>query len=265
MNNRREQWAVVTGASQGIGLALARCFAQDGIHLVLVARSKERLLELASTWPRDHQVKILPIALDLTAPRAPDLLHEQVSAAGIRASFLVNNAGSGLFGRYQETALEREHEMLQLNCLALTRLTKLFLKDMLEEGHGRILNLASTASFQPGPYQAVYFATKAYVLSFSEAIAEDLANTGVTVTAWCPGLTASGFIERAGMASSRFAQRARIGSAEQVAAVGYRAMLKGQRVVVPGLLNCLSAQAPRFAPRRAVTSIVSAMMKPAAS
>ncbi len=265
MDKSKHQWALVTGASQGIGMELARCFAQDGINLILVARSGDRLLELADAWRAAHRIQVQAIAMDLTEANAPDQLHQLVKASGATVSYLVNNAGCGLYGRYQATAIECEHQMVQLNCLALTRLTKLLLPDMLAQQQGRILNVASTASFQPGPYQAVYFATKAYVLSYSEAIAEDLADTGVTVTALCPGLTASGFVERAGMGQSGFVRRTRIASAEQVAASGYRAMHAGRRVVVPGMLNWLSAQAPRLVPRRLVTTLVSAMMKPAAA
>lgn len=262
MGKSRHQWALVTGASQGIGMELARCFARDGVNLILVARSGDRLQALAESWRAAHGIQVQVFAMDLSQEQAPDQLHKQLKDAGIRVSYLVNNAGVGLYGRYPSTPMDVEHQMIQLNCLALTRLTKLFLADMLAQKHGRILNLASTASFQPGPYQAVYFATKAYVLSYSEAIAEDLGGTGVTVTALCPGLTESGFVERAGMGRSGFVQRASIASAEQVAAAGYRAMHAGRRVVVPGLLNWLSAQAPRLVPRRLVTSLVSAMMKP---
>lgn len=262
MNEQSKEWALVTGASQGIGLALAKCFAQDGINLVLVARSADRLQALADEWPKAHSIRVLPIAMDLAQGGAPDRLHQQLQAAGVRVSYLVNNAGVGLYGPYPLTSMEAEHQMIQLNCLALTRLTKLFLPDMLAQKHGRILNLASTASFQPGPYLAVYFATKAYVLSYSEAIAEDLAGTGVTVTALCPGLTESGFVERAGMGQSGFVHRTRIASAEEVAATGYRAMHAGRRVVVPGVLNWLITQSPRLTPRRVVTGMLSAMMRP---
>lgn len=264
MDKHSEQWALVTGASQGIGLELARCFARDGINLVLVARSTARLQQLAQAWRGQYQIQVMPVALDLIHTQAPDELYKAVTDAGIRISYLVNNAGVGLFGPYQDTEIEREHEMILLNCVALTRLTKLFLGDMLTQKQGRILNLASTASFQPGPYQAVYFASKSYVLSYSEAIAEDLAKTGITVTALCPGLTASGFVERAEMGDSGFVKRSGIASAERVAGMGYRAMHKGKRVAIPGILNVLFALAPRFVPRRLVTFCVSMMMRPSA-
>lgn len=265
MSERQNAWALVTGASQGIGLELAKCFAQDGINLVLAARSADRLHALANAWHTEHGIRVLAIAVDLAQVGAADHLHRQLKEAGICVTYLVNNAGVGLYGRYPSTAIEAEHKMIELNCLALTRLTKLFLPDMLAQKHGRILNLASTAAFQPGPYQAVYFATKAYVLSYSEAIAEDLAGSGITVTALCPGLTESGFVERAGMGQSGFAQRSAIASAKTVAVKGYRAMHAGRRVVVPGLLNCLLTQTPRLTPRRLVTKVVAAMMRPVPS
>lgn len=265
MASHTKEWALVTGASQGIGLELARCFAEQGINLVLVARSGDRLQQLAAEWSGRYHIQVEPMAMDLSQDNAADELYARVTQAGIRVTYLVNNAGFGLFGPYQDTDMAREHEMIQLNCLVLTRLTKLFLSDMLGQKQGRILNVASTASFQPGPYQAVYFATKAYVLSFSEAIAEDLANTGVTVTALCPGLTASGFIERAEMGHSGFVKRSGIATAESVAITGYRAMQRGKRVAIPGLLNRLSALAPRWIPRRWVTWMVAMMMRPAAT
>lgn len=265
MSEQQQAWALVTGASQGIGLALAQCFARDRIHLVLVARSADRLQALADAWQKEHGIRVLGIAMDLAQEGAADHLHQQLQDAGIRVTYLVNNAGVGLYGRYPSTAMEAEHQMIQLNCLALTRLTKLFLPDMIAQKHGRILNLASTAAFQPGPYQAVYFATKAYVLSYSEAIAEDLSGTGVTVTALCPGLTESGFVERAGMGQSGFAQRSAVASAQAVAITGYRAMHAGRRVVVPGALNWIVAQTPRLTPRRLVTFVVAAMMRPVAA
>jgi short-subunit dehydrogenase len=262
MDITRDKWALVTGASQGIGLELARCFAKDGINLVLVARSGARLHELEQEWTAQYQIKIMPIKLDLSVERAPENLYELVKETGIRISFLVNNAGIGLYGKYQETDIEREHQMIMLNCLALTRLTKLFLEDMLKDNHGNILNLASTASFQPGPYQAVYFATKAYVLSYSEAIAEDLKTTGIKVTALCPGLTASGFIDHAEMGDAGFVKRSGVATAESVAQNGYNAMRKGKRITVHGLINWFSALIPRFVPRRLVTLSVAMMMRP---
>lgn len=199
---------------------------------------------------------------DLAEASAPESVCEQLAQANITLTYLVNNAGVGVFGKYQDTDLEREHSMIMLNCVALAQLTKRLLPDMLRQGKGRILNVASTASFQPGPRQAVYFATKAFVLSFSEAIDEDLRGTGVSVTALCPGLTESGFIDAADMAHSRFAKLTpkANANAKQVAATGYAAMQRQKRIVLRGLLNWIGAQLPRFSPRWLVTRVVAGIM-----
>jgi len=255
-------WALVTGASGGIGLELARYFAKDGINLVLVARSAERLQDLAGDWSVEYGIQVLPIASDLTQLAAPDEVFAAVAEHDIKLRYLVNNAGVGLFGRYQETSINHEQDMILLNCLALTRLTKLFLPQMLEQGRGNILNVASIAAFQPGPYQSVYFATKSFVLSFSEAIAEDLKDTGVQVTALCPGLTQTGFVKAAAMEHSGFVKRTKTASPEWVASVGYSAFKKGKRIVVPGIFNWITSIAPRFFPRRWITFVVARMMLP---
>lgn len=260
MQVAEKEWALVSGASQGIGFELAQCFARDGINLVLVARSEERLGELAAQWARQYQIQVLPLPADLTHADAPQAIHAALARSHIKITYLVNNAGVGLFGRYQDTDSEREQRMIMLNCAALAQLTKLFLPDMLHQRRGRILNVASIASFQPGPRQAVYFATKAFVLSLSEAIAEDLRDTGVSVTALCPGLTESGFVAAADMTHSAFVKRSSMASAKQVAAIGYAAMKRQQRVVIPGLLNWIFALAPRFFPRGMVTRVVAGMM-----
>jgi short-subunit dehydrogenase len=168
---------------------------------------------------------------------------------------LVNNAGFGLNGRFAETDLDRELAMIQVNIAALTHLTKLFLKPMVERGRGRILNVASTAAFQPGPLMAVYYASKAYVLSFSEAIAEELGGTGVTVTALCPGPTATGFAEAAEMTNSRLFKLKKPMTSMDVAKAGYRAMQRGKRIVVTGAMNKLLAQSVRISPRALVTKV----------
>lgn len=265
LQKMEKEWALVTGASQGIGLALAQCFAQDGINLVLVARSGERLNALAVEWARLYNILVVPVVADLEQLDAPDKIVAAIERNNIGVTYLVNNAGVGLFGRYQDTNIDREQHMILLNCVALTRLTKLLLPGMLNQRRGRIVNVASTASFQPGPRQAVYFATKAFVLSFSEAIAEDLRGTGVSVTALCPGLTDSGFVQTADMAHSDFVKRSSLATPEFVAAKGYVAMKKQKRVVVVGFLNRWLAQMPRFFPRRWVTWMVAMMMGPVPS
>ncbi|WKE65862.1 SDR family oxidoreductase [Gallaecimonas kandeliae] len=253
-------WALVTGASGGIGEALARCFAEDGCNLMLVARSQDKLEALAANWRPRYGIAVQVIAADLAQPGAADAVFGQLVAA---PSYLVNNAGVGLYGRFQDTALAEEEAMVELNIMALTRLCKLCLPAMLARGEGRILNVASTAAFQPGPYMAVYYATKAYVLSLSEAMAEELKGNGVTVTALCPGPTASGFQAGARMKLGNSLKHLALADADEVARAGYRAMMAGRRLLVPGLLNKLMVQGLRLSPRRLVTALVARLSRPA--
>jgi len=247
--------ALITGASNGIGLELAKLFARDQYDLVLVARSEDKLRELAAGMERTHGISALVIAKDLSDTAAPAEVYEQIKAAGIRIDVLVNNAGYGSFGLFAETDLDFELKMIRLNIESLTHLSKLYVRDMIAQKSGRILNVASTASFQPGPLMAVYYASKAYVLSFSEALANELEGTGVTVTALCPGATASGFQEMANMQNSKLVQGA-IMDAKTVAEIGYRGLFDGRTVVIPGLTNRVMAGSVRFVPRKLITKIV---------
>jgi len=251
------RWALVTGASRGIGLALAQLAARDGYALVLVARSGDELDLHAAELRRRFSVEVLTLCLDLAARSAADEVAAFLAARSIVPDLLLNNAGIGAYGLHRDLALEAEQELLDLNIVTLTRLTKRLLPGMLARGSGRILNVASTAAFQPGPWMAVYYASKAYVLSYSEAIAHELAGSGVTVTALCPGPTRSGFQARAAMRAARILKGSLIpmATAESVAVVGYRAMQAGRRVVIPGLVNRLAAWSVRLAPRRLITAI----------
>lgn len=247
-----KQTALITGASSGIGWDLAHLFAADGHDLIVVARSEGKLRELARQLEAEHKIAVQVIPADLERPEAPGELFASVHTP---VDVLVNNAGFGLSGKFVETDLERELGMIQVNITALTHLTKLFLRPMIERGRGRILNLASTAAFQPGPLMAVYYATKAYVLSFSEAIAEELRGTGVTVTALCPGPTATGFAAAASMTNSRLFKVMKPMTSAEVARVGYRGMKRGKRVVVTGAMNKVLAQSVRISPRALTTRI----------
>lgn len=251
-----KQTALITGASSGIGLDLAHLFARDGHDVVLVARSEGKLQELARDLERHHKISAHVITSDLAQPEAPRLLFETVRDRGLQVDVLVNNAGFGLGGPFVHTVLQTELDMIQVNVTALTHLTKLFLGGMVARNSGRILNVASTAAFQPGPLMSVYYATKAYVLSFSEALAEELRNTNVTVTTLCPGPTSTGFAEVAQMKESRLFNVAKPMSSMDVARIGYRGMQQGKRIVITGLQNKFSAQSVRFAPRALVTKIV---------
>ncbi len=248
------QTVLITGASSGIGLELARLFARDRYDLVLVARSEGKLRELGSELERAHGVKTTVIAADLSKPGAPRQVVEALGGRPIDA--LVNNAGFGVSGAFAETDGEKELEMIEVNIAALTHLTKLLLPPMVARKSGKIMNVASTAAFQPGPLMAVYYATKAYVLSFSEAIAEELRDSGVTVTALCPGPTSTGFAGAAGAEDTRLFRTRKAMSSADVARIGYEAMKKGKRVVVAGFMNRVMAESVRISPRRIVTKVV---------
>ena len=250
--------ALITGASGGIGYELALLFARDGFDCVLVARSEEKLKELAARLESEHRVATLVIARDLSKPSAVDEIYEEVTAASMPVDVLVNNAGFPVFGLFVETDLQVELEMLQVNVVALTALTKLFLRGMVERRAGRILNLASTAAFLPGPLMAVYYASKAYVLSFSDALSNELRGTGVTVTALAPGPTRTGFQKRGVMEDSRLV-RGQIADARSVALAGYRGLMAGKTVVIPGFSNKLIPWVVRLSPRGVVTRVVRRM------
>jgi hypothetical protein len=246
--------ALITGASFGIGLELARIFAREGYNLVLVARSADKLRLLASELEKAQGTRSLILATDLTEPGAPAYVMDQTTRADIRVDALVNNAGFGQYGLFVENDLEECVRQIQLNVTTLTHLTRLYLPAMITRKHGGVLNVASTAAFQPGPLMAVYFATKAYVLHFSEAVGNELKGTGVTVTCLCPGPTATEFHKRAkatGMRLLRFGSM----DAHAVAEDGYRGFVAGRPVVISGFKNWLLAQSVRFSPRRLVTAI----------
>jgi short-subunit dehydrogenase len=253
--------ALITGASSGIGMALAHQFAQDGYQLVLAARGVAKMQALADELKRKFQVSVTVIGADLETHDGAARLHADIKARGIVLSALANNAGYGAFGEFKDSALRSELAMMQLNMNTVVVLTKLFLPDLLAT-RGKILNTASTAAFQPGPYMAVYYATKSFVLSFSEAIASELEDTGVTVTALCPGPTASGFQDKADLGNSALIKGKKLPTSEEVAALGYRAMQRGQRVYIPGFVNWAMAQSMRFTPRNLATKVVKILTRP---
>jgi short-subunit dehydrogenase len=253
--NEGKLTALVTGASGGIGEELARLLAADGHDLVLVARSRDKLARLAEELGGKHGVKARVLAADLARPEAPREIFEELSAGGLTVDALVNNAGFGSYGLFAETDLKSELELLQVNVVALTHLSKLFLPGMIARRRGYLLNVASTAAFQPGPLMAVYYASKAYVLHLSEALANECEGTGVVVSALCPGPTETGFVAAAGMGDSKLFDRA-VMDARTVAEAGYRGLLAGKAVVIPGLRNNLLARSIGFFPRNLVTKVV---------
>lgn len=255
---------LITGASSGIGKALAEQFANDGYHVVLSARNLDALKIIAQDLRLRFNVFATVIRADLETPEGAKILHQQTKAKGITLSALVNNAGVGIFGEFRDTDLSSELAMMQLNMTSLVSLTKLFMPDLIETD-GKLLNVASTAAFQPGPYMAVYFASKAFVLSFTEALAAELAETAVTVTALCPGPTATNFQDRAAMNESGLVKGKKLHGAEQVAIEGFQALKLGRRVHIPGAVNWLKAQSVRFAPRDMVTTRLKSISKPVLS
>lgn len=251
---RQTRTALVTGASSGIGRELCNLFAADGVDLVVVARREERLRELADDLEARHDITVRVEPCDLSEDGARDALRERLSADDVEIDFLVNNAGFGSNGPFHELDRERELDQVRVNVVALTDLTRTFLPGMVARGFGRVLNIASTAAFQPGPYMSVYYATKAYVLSFTEGIAHELDGTGVTATAHCPGATETEFAETASN-DDTLLFKSGVASAESVARHAYHAMQRGKTVAVPGLTNKIGAAMVRFSPRWLVRSI----------
>src|SRR5215471_12368440 len=219
-------WALITGASSGIGLELTKLFAADHFNVVLVARNEARLKEVAGELRSRHGIQTKVLSKDLGSPNAAREIFDALRDTPV--SILVNNAGYGIHGLFAKNDLPSQTDLMQVNMTALVQLTHLFLQPMLERRSGRILNVASTAAFQPGPTINVYFASKAFVYSFSYALAEELRDTGVTVTTLCPGTTRTNFFERADFGPMRNPLTM---NADQVAAIGYRGMMKGKRVV----------------------------------
>ncbi|NNG15816.1 MAG: SDR family oxidoreductase [Gemmatimonadales bacterium] len=251
--------ALITGASSGIGLELARLFAAGGYDLVLVARRNEALLALAEDFHTRHGVDVQVLARDLNRSSAPHDIVEMMLADGIHVDVVVNNAGVGARGAFAELDLQRQMDMIQVNVTALTLLTRLFLPGMLARNRGGILNVASTAAFQPGPFMAVYYATKAYVQSFTEAIAEEVSGSGLRVTCLSPGPTATEFAARAGTEGSKLLRRTSSMSAPDVARAGFEGWRRGRILVVPGATNTVGTWAVRFLPRRVVRKLISGL------
>ncbi|KRE28580.1 SDR family NAD(P)-dependent oxidoreductase [Paenibacillus sp. Soil522] len=243
---------LITGVSGGIGKELANRFAKGGHNIVLVARSESKIVELAQEYRKKYGIQATVIAKDVAAPGVPEEIFTELKEKGITVDYLVNNAGFGLFGTFMETDMEQEVNMIDINIKALTVMTKLFLPDMIKRGQGGVMNVASLVGFFPGPMMSVYYATKAYVLSFTEALANEVTGTGVTVTALCPGLTSTGFVDRSGMGAVKGA----IMEAGQVAEEGYRGFLRGKTLIMPGVRNRFIAFMPRLLPRMMITRLV---------
>lgn len=247
--------ALITGASNGIGLELAKVHASKGGNLVLVARNKAKLDELKAELERQYKITVYTIGKDLSLPLAAQEVYDEIKSQQIQIDYLVNNAGFGDFGMFVETEWNKELQMINLNITTLTHFTKLYVRDMVKRGSGKILNVASTAAFQSGPTMAVYYATKAYVLSFSEALDNEVSNKGVSVTTLCPGPTESGFQAAAAMEESNLVKGKKLPSSREVAEYGYASMMKGKTVAIHGMMNYLMANSVRFLPRALVVKV----------
>jgi short-subunit dehydrogenase len=260
MNASPRPLALVTGASGGIGAALARELARHGHDLVLAARSLAPMETLAAEL-RQEGAAVTVIATDLSKPGAAATLADDIAGRGLAIEVLINNAGLGALGRFDRNDPQRIGEILQVNIVALSELTRLLLPGMIARGHGKVMLVASVAAFQPGPRMAAYFASKAYVLSLGEALTYELRRTGVSVTVLCPGATATDFFTTAGADNSFMARRLRrMMRAEDVARLGYRGLIAGRRVVITGTMNRLVALAGRFAPHRITLPVTDLLM-----
>jgi short-subunit dehydrogenase len=254
-----KDWVLITGASQGIGYEFTKLFAADGYPLVLVARDEARLTQIAAELTARHGIKAKVLPLDLSLPAAPVEIFDELQREKIHVGILVNNAGFGLQGPFADLDWRKQSDLVQVNITALAHLTHLFVKPMLARREGRVMNVASIVAFMPGPFMAMYYASKAFVHSFSQALAGELAGTGVSVTAVCPGLTRSQFQVRAGMTRS---EGFFMMEADEVARIGYRGMMRGKRLVVTGWLNRLVVGLARVAPIRSMSSVATRLNRP---
>jgi short-subunit dehydrogenase len=253
--------ALITGASNGIGLELAKLFARESHDLALVARSYDKLKLIAEDLKSTYGVQVKYCVKDLAVSTTPDELFEALQSEGGNIDILVNNAGFGWRGNFESMDIADLLEMIQVNITSLTHLTRLLLPGMIERKRGRILNISSTASFQPGPLMAIYYATKAFVTSFSLALSEELHGTGVTVTALCPGPTPTGFGARAGFSDEKILGGILSTDAAWVALEGYKGLMKGKELVIPGTMNWIGTQLSRILPRTLPGKIIKNVQK----
>jgi short-subunit dehydrogenase len=260
MNNKDEQYALVTGATSGIGYELAKLFAQDGYHLIIVARKEDELQKTVAEFSQ-YGINVIPIAKDLFQPEAAFELHREIQEKGIIVNVLVNDAGQGQYGLFVDSDIRRLLEIIQLNVSSLTALTHLFLKDMVARNEGKILQLASIASELPGPWQAVYHATKAYVLSFTEALIRELKDSAVSMTALQPGATDTDFFNKAEMQESKIMDT-KLSDPVKVAKDGYEALMKGDDKIVSGFRNKAMVSASNVMPDTMVAAQMDKMQEP---
>jgi short-subunit dehydrogenase len=248
---------LITGATTGIGYELAKLFAKDKYELIIIARNETKLAETASSLIKDYDVNVKFIPKDLSLPDSAKEIFDELKKENISIDMLVNNAGFGDQGAFADSDVKNDIDMISLNITSLVILNRIFLDDMLKKNSGKILNVASTAAFQPGPFMAVYYATKAFVLSFSEAVSEELTGTNITVSCLCPGPTETEFQNRAGIKNTKMMSRKSftVMTAGEVALTGYKEMMKGKRIIIPGFANKAGAFFVKLLPRKIITKI----------
>ncbi len=262
MMHMNTKTVLITGATQGIGYELSKLFARDEYNLILVARNEQRLNEIRKDFTTKYSVEVRVIAKDLSRPDSAQEIFEQLKLENIIVNILINNAGFGHLGKFSETDWDIEQRMIQLNITTLTQMTKLFLPDMLALNQGAIMNVASTAAFMPGPLMAVYYATKAFVFSFSQALANELKGTNITINTLCPGATETEFARVAEMDNSKLFSSSlmSIMDAETVARMGYKDLMNKKNLTITGAMNKMIVQSLRFSPRKTVMSLTRWLM-----
>ncbi len=253
---------VITGASGGIGRELSELYAQKGYDLFLLSRDERKLTRVKENLEEDYGIRVGYFPIDLAKPGSAKVAFEQMQSRGIIVDLLINNAGFGLAGKFEETDSHREVDMIQLNTTTLVELTKLVLPQMKKRTSGQIVNIASVAAFLPGPYMAVYYATKAFVLSFSEALSEELKDTGISITTICPGPTISGFQKEAEMESLKVLRYSNVMTSQKVAQLAVKGIEKRKVIVTTGIVNKIITQLPRISPRNFVRKVVGALQNP---
>jgi short-subunit dehydrogenase len=261
MATNNNQYALITGGTSGIGYELAKCFAKDGYNLILVARTEEALQQVSTELQQQYTIKVDTISQDLMVPGAAKEVYQQVKSLGVPVDVLVNDAGQGYWGKFAETDLDREIDLVHLNIIALMSLTKYFVKDMIARGSGKILQLASSLSKAPSPYMSVYAASKAFVLSFNEALTQELKDTGVTVTALQPGATDTDFFHKSEGEDSKEYRETSLYDPAEVAKAGYEGLMAGKDKVIPGIKNKMQAAMGTVLPDKLVAATMGGHLK----
>jgi short-subunit dehydrogenase len=253
---------LITGGTSGIGLELAKLFAQDGYDLLLVARDEGELSDTAALLKKNHSVEVTTIAKDLFEPDGAFELYDEVKAKGLTIDVLVNDAGQGQYGLFVDTDINRELEIIQLNICSLVVLTKLYLKEMVARGEGKILNVSSIAGKVPGPWQSVYHGTKAFVQSFTMAIRSEVKDKGVVITALLPGATDTDFFNKAEMTESKIVQEGKLADAVGVAKDGYEALMRGDDMIISGFMNKVQVGMGNILPDQTVADMMKGQQEP---